>query len=307
MIKRYISRSWTFLYFALITVLLSSAQQHNVKISYLLTRASPGQSLVRINEFSYKVTYRVVVRRTASSTGILDSRRLLDPQTRHPHVTSNGAPEVSAQPPPLTFPICVSKSDYEKAFGTLAFPQADQLPAYSWDGGPGCPEKKTKKNTGGNTPGPTGGGAADPLAVAIDHVWTTEGAKLLPAPVASFDPPTAITGVRVYLRSRSLPSVSVDLAFHGAELTIHATSDLWVEWAPNEPLIGPFPTTSSGWPAGLIHHTYTEPGRRLVVVSERWHVTWSFDGHAGELPTVVRTAVLPLRVQTLRRILLAPG
>jgi len=213
------------------------------------------------------------------------------------------ANQPTPQPPPITYPICLSKSDYLKAFGTLSFPQANQLPVYSWDGGPGCPtQKKAAGNAGGG-----GGGAATPLAVAIDQLWTTQGAKLLPPPSGSFDPPTAITGARVYLVSRSVPSVSIDLTFHGATLAFDATSALWVQWSPGDPVAGPFPPTSSGWPSGAIHHTYSEPGPHSVEVTERWQVVWSFDGHSGVLPAVVRTAALPLKVQTLRRILLAPA
>lgn len=269
---------------------------------WIFSLATESQSIY-ISYSNFRVRYRVRVRDERANLFV---RASSSPAHDSPLREANLSTEqpLPPQPPPVTYPICLAKSEYQKAFGTLSFPQANQLPVYSWDGGPGCP---AGKKAGGNAPGTAGGAAKNPLVVAIDELWTTRGAKLLPPPVGSFDPPTAITGARVFLVSRSLPSVSLDLAFHGAELAFHATSELWVQWGPSDPVAGPFPVTSSGWPNGAIHHTYSEPGQREVEVTERWQVVWSFDGHTGVLPAVVRTATLPLQVQTLRRILLAPA
>lgn len=297
------------LYFLLFLALVGSAASSvQPELGRMVSIDSMRQSLLRINEFSYKVTYRILVRHVRSSQTVIGSSSFLASKRRQVDLSNNGFQEARNQPPPITYPICISKSKYKKAFGSLSFPRVNQLPVYSWDGGPGCPVGKNTapKPAGAGTRGTAGGGAATPLATAIDQLWVTEGTKLLPPPAGSFDPPTAITGARVYLRSRSLPSVSVDLAFHGSELAIHGTSDLWVRWSSTDPLAGPFPATSGGWPDGAIHHTYSEPGQRTVEITERWEVVWSFDGHTGVLPPVVRTTVLPLRVQTLRRILLAP-
>jgi hypothetical protein len=286
-------------YMIVVFALLGSQNSaFNRSLAQLAATQEHTTSIIRINEFSYHISYHIMVRRSSAPTNRRNGKHFLVSNTN-----MQDSKWRTPQPPPITYPICLSKSDYLKAFGTLSFPQANQLPVYSWDGGPGCPtQKKAAGNAGGG-----GGGAATPLAVAIDQLWTTQGAKLLPPPSGSFDPPTAITGARVYLVSRSVPSVSIDLTFHGATLAFDATSALWVQWSPGDPVAGPFPPTSSGWPSGAIHHTYSEPGPHSVEVTERWQVVWSFDGHSGVLPAVVRTAALPLKVQTLRRILLAPA
>jgi len=286
----------------LVFTVLSIDPSISLKALRVVAYRRNSEKLLRINEFSYKIVYYVRVA-NASNSSTLQAQAHQEYSRHSQYFGSNFS--TPSTPPPITYPVCLSQSDYRKAFGKLAFPDANQLPVYSWDGGPGCPAGNTKNQA--KTPGANGPKTVTSLPEAIDQLWSKEGSKLLPAPMGSFDPPTGITGAKVYLVSRSVPSLSLQLAFHGSDLAIHAQSQLWVQWTPTGNVGGPYPSVSKGWPNGTIFHTFSHPGNHPVTVIERWAVTWSFDGSSGTLPTVIRTTTLALRVQTLRRMLVAPG